>query len=169
MVIAGLRRKKPCVIAKYSWDNAKADTMQWTKEPGSGLAMGQPGWAALNQMLPSMGRSRKGSKFILNYHRLVDAHQYLFGGVTIRFEIWPWKHQCLWTPWDKRSWLSGAILQNRQATWASPIKTVVLNNTAGLFQEGDQVRIGPYHKRLCWNWWNKENCISVRLNVNSIP
>jgi len=37
--------------------------------------------------------------------------------------------------------------QNRQATLElpAPIKTVVLNNTAGLFQEGDQVlELTPY-------------------------
>ncbi len=39
------------------------------------------------------------------------------------------------------------------------VKRSFLNNTAGLFQEGNQVLEFTPTKLLCWNWWNKEKLL----------
>ena len=151
---AGLTEEEALAsIAKYSRDNARTP-MQWSAEPGLGFSDG-PVWlispkpnAAIN-----VEDQEKDPNSILNYYRQLTAlYRHPLYGNTIRFgDMIPAYRDCeniiaFERRGDKRL-LVISNFQNRQATLELPatIKTVVLNNTAGLFQEGDQVlELTPY-------------------------
>lgn len=151
---AGLSEEEAlAAIAKYSRDNARTP-MQWTKEPGLGFSDG-PVWlispkpnAAIN-----VEDQEKDPNSILNYYRQLTAlYRHPLYGNTIRFGdmIPAYRDRENIIAFERRGdkrLLVVSNFQNRQATLElpAPIKTVVLNNTAGLFQEGDQVlELAPY-------------------------
>ena len=151
---AGLSEEEAlAVIANYSRDNARTP-MQWSAEPGLGFSDG-PAWLISPKPDYSINveDQEKDPDSILNYYRQLTAlYRHPLYGNTIRFgDMIPAYRDCeniiaFERRGDKRL-LVISNFQNRQATLElpAPIKTVVLNNTAGLFQEGDQVlELTPY-------------------------
>ncbi|WP_195611052.1 alpha-glucosidase [Streptococcus australis] len=151
---AGLSEEEALVaIAKYSRDNARTP-MQWSAEPGLGFSDGSA-WliSPKPDVAINVEDQEKDPDSILNYYRQLTAlYRHPLYGNTIRFgDMIPAYRDCeniiaFERRGDKRL-LVISNFQNRQATLElpAPIKTVVLNNTAGLFQEGDQVlELAPY-------------------------
>lgn len=151
---AGLSEEEAlAAIAKYSRDNTRTP-MQWSAEPGLGFSDGS---AWLISPKPNVAINvedqEKDPNSILNYYRQLTAlYRHPLYGNTIRFgDMLPAYRDreniiAFERRGDKRL-LVVSNFQNRQATLElpAPIKTVVLNNTAGLFQEGDQVlELTPY-------------------------
>ena len=151
---AGLSEEEAlAAIANYSRDNARTP-MQWSAEPGLGFSDG-PVWlispkpnAAVN-----VEDQEKDPNSILNYYRQLTAlYRHPLYGNTIRFGdmIPAYRDRENIIAFERRGdkrLLVVSNFQNRQASLElpAPIKTVVLNNTAGLFQEGDQVlELAPY-------------------------
>ena len=151
---AGLTEEEAlAAIAKYSRDNARTP-MQWSAEPGLGFSDG-PVWlispkpnAAIN-----VEDQEKDPNSILNYYRQLTAlYRHPLYGNTIRFGdmIPAYRDRENIIAFERRGdkrLLVISNFQNRQATLElpAPIKTVILNNVAGLFQEGDQVlELTPY-------------------------
>ena len=151
---AGLSEEEAlAVIANYSRDNARTP-MQWSAEPGLGFSDG-PAWLISPKPDYSINveDQEKDPDSILNYYRQLTA---LYGhplyGNTIRFGdmIPAYRDRENIIAFERRGdkrLLVISNFQNRQATLElpAPIKTLVLNNTAGLSQEGDQVlELAPY-------------------------
>ena len=151
---AGLTEEEALTsIAKYSRDNARTP-MQWSAEPGLGFSDG-PVWlispkpnAAIN-----VKDQEKDPNSILNYYRQLTAlYRHPLYGNTIRFGdmIPAYRDRENIIAFERRGdkrLLVISNFQNRQATLELPasIKTVILNNVVGLFQEGDQVlELTPY-------------------------
>lgn len=151
---AGLSEEEALVaIAKYSRDNARTP-MQWSAEPGLGFSDG-PAWLISPKPDYSINveDQEKDPNSILNYYRKLTAlYRHPLYGNTIRFGdmIPAYRDRENIIAFERRGdkrLLVISNFQNRQATLElpAPIKTVVLNNTAGLFQEGDQVlELTPY-------------------------
>ena len=151
---AGLSEEEALVaIAKYSRDNARTP-MQWSAEPGLGFS---DGTAWLISPKPdysiNVEDQEKDPNSILNYYRQLTAlYRHPLYRNTIRFGdmIPAYRDRENIIAFERRGdkrLLVISNFQNRQATLElpAPIKTVVLNNTAGLFQEGDQVlELAPY-------------------------
>ena len=151
---AGLSEEEAlAAIAKYSRDNARTP-MQWSAEPGLGFS---DGTAWLISPKPNIAINvedqEKDPNSILNYYRQLTAlYRHPLYGNTIRFGdmIPAYRDRENIIAFERRGdkrLLVVSNFQNRQATLElpAPIKTVVLNNTAGLFQEGDQVlELVPY-------------------------
>ena len=151
---AGLSEEEALVaIANYSRDNARTP-MQWSAEPGLGFS---DGTAWLISPKPNVAINvedqEKDPNSILNYYRKLTAlYRHPLYGNTIRFGdmIPAYRDRENIIAFERRGdkrLLVISNFQNRQATLElpTPIKTVVLNNTAGLFQEGDQVlELTPY-------------------------
>lgn len=151
---AGLSEEEAlAAIAKYSRDNARTP-MQWSAEPGLGFS---DGTAWLISPKPDVAINvedqEKDPNSILNYYRQLTAlYRHPLYGNTIRFGdmIPAYRDRENIIAFERRGdkrLLVVSNFQNRQATLElpAPIKTVVLNNTAGLFQEGDQVlELAPY-------------------------
>lgn len=151
---AGLSEEEAlAAIAKYSRDNARTP-MQWSAEPGLGFS---DGTAWLISPKPDVAINvedqEKDPDSILNYYRKLTAlYRHPLYGNTIRFGdmIPAYRDRENIIAFERRGdkrLLVVSNFQNRQATLElpAPIKTVVLNNTAGLFQEGDQVlELTPY-------------------------
>ena len=151
---AGLSEEEAlAVIANYSRDNARTP-MQWSAESGLGFSDG-PAWLISSKPDYSINveDQEKDPDSILNYYRQLTAlYRHPLYGNTIRFgDMIPAYREreniiAFERRGDKRL-LVISNFQNRQATLelTAPIKTVVLNNTSGLFQEGDQVlELAPY-------------------------
>ena len=151
---AGLSEEEAlAAIAKYSRDNARTP-MQWSAEPGLGFSDG-PVWlispkpnAAIN-----VEDQEKDPNSILNYYRQLTAlYRHPLYGNTIRFGdmIPAYRDRENIIAFERRGdkrLLVISNFQNREATLElpTPIETVVLNNIAGLFQEGEQVlELAPY-------------------------
>ena len=141
------------VIANYSRDNARTP-MQWTAEPGLGFSDG-PAWLISPKPDYSINveDQEKDPDSILNYYRQLTAlYRHPIYGNTIRFGdmIPAYRDRENIIAFERRGdkrLLIVSNFQNRQASLElpAPIKTLVLNNTAGLFQEGDQVlELAPY-------------------------
>ena len=151
---AGLSEEEAlAVIANYSRDNARTP-MQWSAEPGLGFSDG-PAWLISPKPDYSINveDQEKDPNSILNYYRKLTAlYRHPLYGNTIRFGdmIPAYRDRENIIAFERRGdkrLLVVSNFQNRQATLElpAPIKTVVLNNTAGLFQEGDQVlELAPY-------------------------
>ena len=151
---AGLSEEEAlAAIAKYSRDNARTP-MQWSAEPGLGFSDG-PAWLISPKPDYSINveDQEKDPNSILNYYRKLTAlYRHPLYGNTIRFGdmIPAYRDRENIIAFERRGdkrLLVVSNFQNRQATLElpAPIKTVVLNNTAGLFQEGDQVlELVPY-------------------------
>ena len=151
---AGLSEEEAlAVIANYSRDNARTP-MQWSAEPGLGFSDG-PAWLISPKPDYSINveDQEKDPDSILNYYRQLTAlYRHPLYGNTIRFGdmIPAYRDRENIIAFERRGdkrLLVISNFQNRQATLElpAPIKTVVLNNTAGLFQEGDQVlELPPY-------------------------
>ena len=151
---AGLSEEEAlAAIAKYSRDNARTP-MQWTAEPGLGFSDG-PAWLISPKPDYSINveDQEKDPDSILNYYRQLTAlYRHPLYGNTIRFGdmIPAYRDRENIIAFERRGdkcLLVISNFQNRQASLElpAPIKTVVLNNTAGLFQEGDQVlELAPY-------------------------
>ena len=151
---AGLSEEEAlAVIAKYSRDNARTP-MQWSAEPGLGFSDG-PAWliSPKPNVAINVKDQEKDPNSILNYYRQLTAlYRHPLYGNTIRFGdmIPAYRDRENIIAFERRGdkrLLVVSNFQNRQATLElpAPIKTVVLNNTAGLFQEGDQVlELVPY-------------------------
>ena len=151
---AGLSEEEAlAAIANYSRDNARTP-MQWTAEPGLGFSDGS---AWLISPKPNVAINvedqEKDPDSILNYYRQLTAlYRHPLYGNTIRFGdmIPAYRDRENIIAFERRGdkrLLVISNFQNRQGTLElpAPIKTVVLNNTAGLFQEGDQVlELTPY-------------------------
>ena len=151
---AGLSEEEAlAAIANYSRDNARTP-MQWSAEPGLGFS---DGTAWLISPKPdysiNVEDQEKDPNSILNYYRQLTAlYRHPLYGNTIRFGdmIPAYRDRENIIAFERRGdkrLLVISNFQNRQATMElpTPIKTVVLNNTAGLFQEGDQVlELAPY-------------------------
>ena len=151
---AGLSEEEAlAAIAKYSRDNARTP-MQWSAEPGLGFS---DGTAWLISPKPDVAINvedqEKDPDSILNYYRKLTAlYRHPLYGNTIRFGdmIPAYRDRENIIAFERRGdkrLLVISNFQNRQATLElpAPIKTVILNNTAGLFQEGDQVlELAPY-------------------------
>lgn len=151
---AGLSEEEAlAVIANYSRDNARTP-MQWSAEPGLGFS---DGTAWLISPKPdysiNVEDQEKDPDSILNYYRQLTAlYRHPLYGNTIRFGdmIPAYRDRENIIAFERRGdkcLLVISNFQNRQASLElpAPIKTVVLNNTAGLFQEGDQVlELTPY-------------------------
>ena len=151
---AGLSEEEAlAAIANYSRDNARTP-MQWSAEPGLGFS---DGLAWLISPKPdysiNVEDQEKDPDSILNYYRQLTAlYRHPLYGNTIRFGdmIPAYRDRENIIAFERRGdkrLLVISNFQNRQATLElpAPIKTVVLNNTAGLFQEGDQVlELPPY-------------------------
>ena len=151
---AGLSEEEAlAAIANYSRDNARTP-MQWSAEPGLGFSDG-PAWliSPKPDVAINVEDQEKDPNSILNYYRQLTAlyRHHLYGN-TIRFGdmIPAYRDRENIIAFERRGdkrLLVVSNFQNRQATLElpAPIKTVVLNNTAGLFQEGDQVlELTPY-------------------------
>ena len=151
---AGLSEEEAlAVIANYSRDNARTP-MQWTAEPGLGFSDG-PAWLISPKPDYSINveDQEKDPDSILNYYRqLTSLYRHPLYGNTIRFgDMIPAYRDreniiAFERSGDKRL-LIVSNFQNRQASLdlLAPIETVILNNTAGLFQEGGQVLgLTPY-------------------------
>ncbi len=151
---AGLSEEEALTaIANYSRDNARTP-MQWSAEPGLGFSDG-PAWLISPKPDYSINveDQEKDPDSILNYYRQLTAlYRHPLYGNTIRFGdmIPAYRDRENIIAFERRGdkrLLVISNFQNRQATLElpTPIKTVVLNNTAGLFQEGDQVlELAPY-------------------------
>lgn len=151
---AGLSEEEAlAAIANYSRDNARTP-MQWTAEPGLGFSDG-PAWLISSKPDYSINveDQEKDPDSILNYYRQLTAlYRHPLYGNTIRFGdmIPAYRDRENIIAFERRGdkrLLVISNFQNRQGTLElpAPIKTVVLNNTAGLFQEGDQVlELTPY-------------------------
>lgn len=151
---AGLSEEEAlAVIANYSRDNARTP-MQWTAEPGLGFSDG-PAWLISPKPDYSINveDQEKDPDSILNYYRQLTAlYRHPLYGNTIRFGdmIPAYRDRENIIAFERRGdkrLLIVSNFQNRQASLdlPAPIKTLVLNNTAGLFQEGDQVlELAPY-------------------------
>ena len=151
---AGLSEEEAlAAIAKYSRDNARTP-MQWSAEPGLGFSDG-PAWliSPKPDVAINVEDQEKDPNSILNYYRQLTAlYRHPLYGNTIRFGdmIPAYRDRENIIAFERRGdkrLLVVSNFQNRQATLElpAPIKTVVLNNTAGLFQEGDQVlELAPY-------------------------
>ena len=151
---AGLSEEEAlAAIAKYSRDNARTP-MQWSAEPGLGFSDG-PAWliSPKPNVAINVEDQEKDPNSILNYYRQLTAlYRHPLYGNTIRFGdmIPAYRDRENIIAFERRGdkrLLVVSNFQNRQATLElpAPIKTVVLNNTAGLFQEGDQVlELAPY-------------------------
>ena len=151
---AGLSEEEAlAVIANYSRDNARTP-MQWSAEPGLGFSDG-PAWliSPKPNVAINVEDQEKDPNSILNYYRQLTAlYRHPLYGNTIRFGdmIPAYRDRENIIAFERRGdkrLLVISNFQNRQATLElpAPIKTVVLNNTAGLFQEGDQVlELPPY-------------------------
>ena len=151
---AGLSEEEAlAAIAKYSRDNARTP-MQWTAEQGLGFSDG-PAWLISSKPDYSINveDQEKDPDSILNYYRQLTAlYRHPLYGNTIRFGdmIPAYRDRENIIAFERRGdkrLLVISNFQNRQGTLElpAPIKTVVLNNTAGLFQEGDQVlELTPY-------------------------
>lgn len=151
---AGLSEEEAlAAIANYSRDNARTP-MQWSAEPGLGFS---DGTAWLISPKPNVAINvkdqEKDPNSILNYYRQLTAlYRHPLYGNTIRFGdmIPAYRDRENIIAFERRGDKRLLVVnnfQNRQATLElpAPIKTVVLNNTAGLFQEGDQVlELAPY-------------------------
>ena len=151
---AGLSEEEAlAAIANYSRDNARTP-MQWSAEPGLGFS---DGTAWLISPKPNVAINvkdqEKDPNSILNYYRQLTAlYRHPLYGNTIRFGdmIPAYRDRENIIAFERRGDKRILVIsnfQNRQATLElpAPIKTVVLNNTAGLFQEGDQVlELAPY-------------------------
>lgn len=151
---AGLSEEEAlAAIANYSRDNARTP-MQWSAEPGLGFSDG-PAW--LISPKPDYSINVEGQEkdpdSILNYYRQLTAlYRHPLYGNTIRFGdmIPAYRDRENIIAFERRGdkrLLVISNFQSRQATLelTAPIKTLVLNNTAGLFQEGDQVlELVPY-------------------------
>ena len=140
-------------IAKYSRDNARTP-MQWSAEPGLGFSDG-PAWliSPKPNVAINVEDQEKDPNSILNYYRQLTAlYRHPLYGNTIRFGdmIPAYRDRENIIAFERRGdkrLLVISNFQNRQATLElpAPIKTVILNNVAGLFQEGDQVlELAPY-------------------------
>ena len=151
---AGLSEEEAlAAIANYSRDNARTP-MQWSAEPGLGFSDG-PAWliSPKPDVAINVEDQEKDPNSILNYYRQLTAlYRHPLYGNTIRFGdmIPAYRDRENIIAFERRGdkrLLVVSNFQNRQATLElpAPIKTVVLNNTAGLFQEGDQVlELTPY-------------------------
>ena len=151
---AGLSEEEAlAAIAKYSRDNARTP-MQWSAEPGLGFSDG-PAWliSPKPNVAINVEDQEKDPNSILNYYRQLTAlYRHPLYGNTIRFGdmIPAYRDRENIIAFERRGdkrLLVVSNFQNFQATLElpAPIKTVVLNNTAGLFQEGDQVlELAPY-------------------------
>lgn len=151
---AGLTEEEAlAAIAKYSRDNARTP-MQWSAEPGLGFSDG-PAWliSPKPDVAINVEDQEKDPNSILNYYRQLTAlYRHPLYGNTIRFGdmIPAYRDRENIIAFERRGdkrLLVVSNFQNRQATLElpAPIKTVVLNNTAGLSQEGDQVlELAPY-------------------------
>ena len=151
---AGLSEEEAlAAIAKYSRDNARTP-MQWSAEPGLGFSDG-PVWliSPKPNVAINVEDQEKDPNSILNYYRQLTAlYRHPLYGNTIRFGdmIPAYRDRENIIAFERRGdkrLLVISNFQNRQGTLElpAPIKTVVLNNTAGLFQEGDQVlELVPY-------------------------
>ena len=151
---AGLSEEEAlAAIAKYSRDNARTP-MQWSAEAGLGFSDG-PAWliSPKPNIAINVEDQEKDPNSILNYYRQLTAlYRHPLYGNTIRFGdmIPSYRDRENIIAFERRGdkrLLVVSNFQNRQATLElpAPIKTVVLNNTAGLFQEGDQVlELVPY-------------------------
>ena len=151
---AGLSEEEAlAAIANYSRDNARTP-MQWSAEPGLGFS---DGLAWLISPKPdysiNVEDQEKDPDSILNYYRQLTAlYRHPLYGNTIRFGdmIPAYRDRENIIAFERRGdkrLLVISNFQNRQTSLElpAPIKTVVLNNTAGLFQEGDQVlELAPY-------------------------
>ncbi|WP_350007520.1 alpha-glucosidase [Streptococcus parasanguinis] len=151
---AGLSEEEAlAAIANYSRDNARTP-MQWSAEPGLGFS---DGTAWLISPKPDVAINvedqEKDPNSILNYYRQLTAlYRHPLYGNTIRFGdmIPAYRDRENIIAFERRGdkrLLVISNFQNRQATLELPatIKTVILNNTAGLFQEGNQVlELTPY-------------------------
>ena len=151
---AGLSEEEALTaIANYSRDNARTP-MQWSAEPGLGFSDG-PAWLISPKPDYSINveDQEKDPNSILNYYRQLTAlYRHPFYGNTIRFGdmIPAYRDRENIIAFERRGdkrLLVISNFQNRQATLElpAPIKTVILNNTVGLFQEGDHVlELAPY-------------------------
>ena len=151
---AGLSEEEAlAAIAKYSRDNARTP-MQWSAEPGLGFSDGSA-WliSPKPDVAINVEDQEKDPDSILNYYRKLTAlYRHPLYGNTIRFGdmIPAYRDRENIIAFERRGdkrLLVVSNFQNRQATLelSAPIKTVVLNNTAGLFHEGDQVlELAPY-------------------------
>ena len=151
---AGLSEEEAlAAIANYSRDNARTP-MQWSAEPGLGFSDG-PAWLISPKPDYSINveDQEKDPDSILNYYRQLTAlYRHPLYGNTIRFGdmIPAYRDRENIIAFERRGdkrLLVISNFQNRQATLELPalIKTVILNNTAGMFQEGDQVlELAPY-------------------------
>lgn len=151
---AGLSEEEAlAAIAKYSRDNARTP-MQWSAEPGLGFSDGSA-WliSPKPDVAINVEDQEKDPDSILNYYRQLTAlYRHPLYGNTIRFGdmIPAYRDRENIIAFERRGdkrLLVVSNFQNRQATLELPatIKTVILNNTAGLFQEGNQVlELTPY-------------------------
>lgn len=151
---AGLSEEEAlAAIAKYSRDNARTP-MQWSAEPGLGFSDG-PAWLISPKPDHSINveDQEKDPNSILNYYRQLTAlYRHPLYRNTIRFGdmIPAYRDRENIIAFERRGdkrLLVISNFQNRQTSLElpAPIKTLVLNNTAGLFQEGDQVlELAPY-------------------------
>ena len=151
---AGLSEEEAlAAIANYSRDNARTP-MQWSAEPGLGFSNG-PAWliSPKPNVAINVEDQEKDPNSILNYYRQLTAlYRHPLYGNTIRFGdmIPAYRDRENIIAFERRGdkrLLVISNFQNRQATLElpAPIKTVILNNVAGLFQEGDQVlELAPY-------------------------
>ena len=151
---AGLSEEEAlAVIANYSRDNARTP-MQWSAEPGLGFS-DRPAWliSPKPNVAINVEDQEKDPNSILNYYRQLTAlYRHPLYGNTIRFGdmIPAYRDRENIIAFERRGdkrLLVISNFQNRQATLElpAPIKTVILNNTVGLFQEGDHVlELAPY-------------------------
>lgn len=151
---AGLSEEEAlAVIANYSRDNARTP-MQWSAEPGLGFSNG-PAWLISPKPDDSINveDQEKDPDSILNYYRQLTAlYRHPLYGNTIRFGdmIPAYRDRENIIAFERRGdkrLLIVSNFQNRQTSLElpAPIKTLVLNNTAGVFQEGEQVlELAPY-------------------------
>ena len=151
---AGLGEEEAlAAIANYSRDNARTP-MQWTAEPGLGFSDG-PAWLISPKPDYSINveDQEKDPDSILNYYRQLTAlYRHPLYGNTIRFGdmIPAYRDRENIIAFERRGdkrLLVVSNFQSRQVTLELPvlIKAVILNNTAGMFQEGGQVlELTPY-------------------------
>ena len=135
---AGLGEEEAlAVIANYSQDNADTDAV--VSGPGLGFSDGLAWLVSPDYSInvEDQERIKILSWFITPSWGLVSPSPLFKYHPIRRYDpsvSGPWKHHRLWTPWDKRLLVVSNL--NRQATLElpAPIKTLALNNTAGLFQ-----------------------------------
>ena len=151
---AGLSEEEALVaIANYSRDNARTP-MQWSAEPGLGFSDASA-WliSPKPDVAINVEDQEKDPNSILNYYRQLTAlYRHPLYGNTIRFGdmIPAYRDRENIIAFERRGDKRLLVISNFQNCQTSlelpaPIKTVVLNNTAGLFQEGEQVlELAPY-------------------------